>query len=162
MAVDMFMAIDDIEGESADSTHKKEIDVLGWRWRAHQVGSAHVGSGTGSGKAAVEDLVVEMAFEKSSPTIMSWLLSGKPFTKATLTIRKAGGQPIEYIKIVMKTGIISDMSLSGTPSSDFQMVSVSLNFAEVEIHYKPQMPDGTAGPETVIDYNIAGTSPGSS
>ncbi len=160
MAVDMFLQIDDIEGESVDSNHTGHIDVKGWKWSAHQEGSAHVGGGAGSGKASVEDLVVEMGFEKSSPTIMSWLLSGKPFKKATLTIRKAGGQPLEYIKIIMKKGIVSHMELSGTPSSDFQLVTVALNFAEVEIHYTPQAADGTGGPETVIDFSISGQSSG--
>ncbi|MGB7991069.1 MAG: type VI secretion system tube protein Hcp, partial [Candidatus Methylophosphatis roskildensis] len=32
MAVDFFLKIDGIEGESADSKHKKEIDVLSWSW----------------------------------------------------------------------------------------------------------------------------------
>jgi len=30
MAVDMFIKIGDIKGESQDSTHKDEIDVLSW------------------------------------------------------------------------------------------------------------------------------------
>jgi type VI secretion system secreted protein Hcp len=32
MAVDMFIKIDDIKGESKDAKHKDEIDVLGWNW----------------------------------------------------------------------------------------------------------------------------------
>jgi len=32
MAVDMFIKIGDVDGESADKTHAKEIDVLAWSW----------------------------------------------------------------------------------------------------------------------------------
>ena len=32
MAVDMFLKIDGIKGESKDSKHKDEIDVLAWSW----------------------------------------------------------------------------------------------------------------------------------
>ncbi|RZI61235.1 MAG: type VI secretion system tube protein Hcp, partial [Zymomonas sp.] len=32
MAVDMFLKLTNIEGESRDKTHGKEIDVLAWSW----------------------------------------------------------------------------------------------------------------------------------
>jgi len=32
MAVDMFLKIDGVEGESRDETHQKEIDILSWSW----------------------------------------------------------------------------------------------------------------------------------
>jgi len=36
MAVDLFMNLDGIKGESADAKHKEEIDVLSWSWGASQ------------------------------------------------------------------------------------------------------------------------------
>ena len=47
MAVDMFIKIDKIDGESKDAKHKNEIDVLSWSWGASQSGSFHVGGGGG-------------------------------------------------------------------------------------------------------------------
>ena len=32
MAVDMFIKINGVDGESKDEKHKKEIDVLAWSW----------------------------------------------------------------------------------------------------------------------------------
>ena len=32
MAVDMFIKIGDLKGESSDKSHKDEIDVLAWSW----------------------------------------------------------------------------------------------------------------------------------
>ena len=40
MAVDYFLKIDGIEGESKDSKHAKEIDLLSWSWGASQTGSS--------------------------------------------------------------------------------------------------------------------------
>jgi hypothetical protein len=48
MAVDYFLKIDGIDGESADSKHKDEIDVDSWSWGASQTG---VGAGGGGGAA---------------------------------------------------------------------------------------------------------------
>ena len=49
MAVDMFLKMDGIKGESVDDKHKDEIDVLSWSWGMSQSGSAHMGGGAGAG-----------------------------------------------------------------------------------------------------------------
>lgn len=38
MAVDIFIKIGDIKGESMDKAHKDEIDVLNWSWGMSQSG----------------------------------------------------------------------------------------------------------------------------
>ena len=50
MAVDMFVKIGDLEGESKDKDHEKEIDVLSWSWGASQSGTFHYGGGGGAGQ----------------------------------------------------------------------------------------------------------------
>ncbi len=58
MAVDMFLKIDGLEGESVDAEHANEIDILAWSWGMSQSGSMHMGKGGGSGKVSVQDLSV--------------------------------------------------------------------------------------------------------
>jgi type VI secretion system secreted protein Hcp len=151
----MFMKIDDVAGESVDSSHAGEIDVLSWSWGASQTGSSAVAGGSGAGKANVQDLTFGMHFEKSIPVLAGMLMAGTPFKQAQLTIRKAGTTPLEYIKVIMTTGIVSNVSFSGTPGSDFQAASVSLNFSAVEVHYTPQADDGTGAAEVVMGYDIS-------
>ena len=47
MAVDMFLDMDGIKGESIDSKHKDTIDVLSWSWGMSQTGTTHLGGGEG-------------------------------------------------------------------------------------------------------------------
>jgi type VI secretion system secreted protein Hcp len=47
MAVDMFIKIGDLKGESQDQKHKDEIDLLSWSWGISNNGSAHTGGGSG-------------------------------------------------------------------------------------------------------------------
>ena len=47
MAVDMYLKLTGIDGESSDSTHAGEIDVLAWSWGASQSGTMHLGTGGG-------------------------------------------------------------------------------------------------------------------
>ena len=53
MAMDMFLKIEGVDGESRDDKHAGEIDVLAWSWGMTQSGSMHVGGGGGSGKVSV-------------------------------------------------------------------------------------------------------------
>ena len=45
MAVDQFLKIDSLEGESKDKKYAKWIDVLAWSWGMSQSGTTHVGRG---------------------------------------------------------------------------------------------------------------------
>src|SRR6201982_4272321 len=99
MAVDMFLKINGVDGESQDDKHKKEIDVLAWSWGVSNSGSAHVGGGAGAGKANVQDLSFTKYIDKSSPDLMLGACNGKHYDNALLTVRKAGEKPLEYRKV---------------------------------------------------------------
>src|SRR6476660_2723852 len=98
MAVDMFIKIDTVDGESKDSKHKGEIDVLAWSWGMSNSGSAHTGGGAGAGKVNVQDLSFTKYIDKSSPDLMLACCNGKHFPDANLVVRKAGEKPLEYLK----------------------------------------------------------------
>jgi type VI secretion system secreted protein Hcp len=156
----MFMKIDDIKGESADSQHKGEIDIQSWTWGAQQPGSSQIAGGTGQGKVQVNDLTFVVHMEKSIPVLLGMLMSGKPFNQAQLTMRKAGGKPLEFVKVIMKGGLVSGVQFS-TPAGDVpQTVTVSLNFGAVEFHYTPQAPDGSGQAEVVTSFDIGANKSG--
>lgn len=56
MAVDYFLKIEGIEGESADEKHKNEIEVSSFQWEELQAGTFAQGSGGGSGKVQMKNL----------------------------------------------------------------------------------------------------------
>ena len=97
MAVDMFIKIGDIKGESQDATHKDEVDVLAWSWGMSQSGTMHSGGGGGGGKVNIQDLSFTKYVDKGSPVIMMMCSNGKQYPEAKLTVRKAGETPLEYI-----------------------------------------------------------------
>src|ERR1700704_5685866 len=77
MAVDIFLDIEGIKGESKDSKHKDTIDVLSWSWGMSQSGTAHMGGGAGAGKVSVQDINFTHYLDKSSPTLMLHCCNGK-------------------------------------------------------------------------------------
>ncbi|HET8704789.1 MAG TPA: type VI secretion system tube protein Hcp [Pseudomonadales bacterium] len=155
MAVDMFLKLDDVKGESTDSKHKDTIDVLAWSWGMSQSGTTHMGGGGGSGKVSVQDLSLTKYIDKSSPTLELACCTGKHFKQAVLTVRKAGDKPLEYIKITMKEVIISSISLGGSGGEDRLTENVTLNFAEFKTEYVPQKADGSGDAAIEAAYSMA-------
>jgi type VI secretion system secreted protein Hcp len=155
MAVDMFMKIDTVDGESRDKVHKKEIDVLAWSWGISNSGSAHVGGGAGAGKANVQDISFTKWVDSSTPKLLLACCDGKHFANATLVVRKAGEKPVEYIKIKVEEVLITSISTGGSGGEDRLTENVTLNFAKVSVDYVPQDEKGAAGTAIPMAWSIA-------
>jgi type VI secretion system secreted protein Hcp len=138
MAVDMFIKIGDIKGESNDKTHKEDIDVLAWSWGLSNSGSAHVGGGAGAGKVNVQDLSFTKYVDSASSPLIIAGCTGKHYDKADLVVRKAGGSPLEYIKITLEEVLITSVSTGGSGGEDRLTENVTLNFAKFKFSYQPQ------------------------
>jgi|SRR3954465_7973216 len=157
MAVDMFIKLKDIEGESRDSKHGKEIDVLAWSWGMSNSGNAHLGGGLGAGKVNVQDLSLTKYVDKSSAVLMGACATGKHIPEALLTVRKAGEKPLEYLKIALTDVLITSLSTGGSGGEDRLTENVTLNFAKYEIEYNEQDQKGAVAPGSPIiqSFDIA-------
>jgi type VI secretion system secreted protein Hcp len=159
MAVDMFMLINEkgkkVESESKDKSHGKEIDVLAWSWGLSNSGSTHGGGGGGAGKVNVQDLSFTKYVDSSTPKLMLACCQGTHYDDATLVVRKAGGKPVEYIKVKMTEVLITSLSTGGSGGEDRLTENVTLNFAKVTVDYVPQKDDGTAGTAIPMSWDIA-------
>jgi type VI secretion system secreted protein Hcp len=159
MAVDCFLKIDDIKGESEDDAHASEIDVLSWSWGATQAATFQTGTGGGAAKVTVEDLSVTKYIDRASPPLMGLCFSGKPITSAVLTQRKAGGSPVEYIKITMENCVVSSVRTNNDPHSERLTETITLNFARVKFDYTPQTEKGLPDAVVKFGFNIAKNAP---
>ncbi|MDR2626068.1 MAG: type VI secretion system tube protein Hcp [Zoogloeaceae bacterium] len=156
MAQDIFLKLTGIEGESPDSTHKNEIEVLKWNWGITQESNMHSGSGGGAGKATVHDLVFEHFIDRASPNLSKYCLMGKPITEALLTVRKAGGKPLEYLKIKMTEVIVSRVHPEGNSTEERIRETVGLSFSKVTEEYIVQNAQGGSGGTVTATFDIKG------
>lgn len=158
MAVDMFIKISspDIKGESADHSHKEEIDVLSWSWGASNTGSMHQpGAGGGTGKANFNDLSFTKYVDVSSPMLLKACSTGEHIKKAVLIVRKAGGKdPLEYIKVTLEDCLISSVSTGGSGGEERLTENVTINFGKFKLEYNPQTATGTGKGWMPFAYNI--------
>lgn len=138
MAVDMFIKIGDIKGESGDSKHKEEIDVLAWSWGMSNSGTTHAGGGGGSGKVNVQDISFTKYIDASSNALLKACCTGKHYPDATLVVRKAGGEAIEYLVIKLEEVLVTSVTTGGSGGEDRLTENVTLNFAKFMYKYQPQ------------------------
>lgn len=155
MAVDMFLKLKGVKGESEDDKHKGENDVLAWSWGMSQSGTMHVGGGGGAGKANFQDLGITKWVDSGSVTLMQCCAKGTHIPEGTLIVRKAGDKPLEYIKLAIKEILVSSVSTGGSGGEDRLTENVSLNFREWKMTYTPQDDKGGAGTAVEFGFNIA-------
>src|SRR5262245_2246721 len=142
MAVDMFLKLmvdgNAVPGESIDDKHKEEIEVLSWSWNMSQAGAGHSATGGGSGKVNITDLVITKYIDRSTPTLIKMCCQGKHVGEAHLTVRKAGGGGIEYVKLAMEDCMVSSLTSGQQIPGDRLTEVLSLNFARFKYEYTPQ------------------------
>jgi len=157
MAVDMFLKLGDIKGESTDSAHEGEIDVLSYSWGMSQSGTTHMGGGGGAGKVSVQDLSITKYVDAATHAVILACCNGTHYDEALLTVRKAGGDsPLEYIKLTMKELIVTSITTGGSGGEDRITETISLNFAEFKFEYQEQDDKGKGkGGAKEAAWNIA-------
>lgn len=153
-AVDYFLKIDTVEGESQDHKHKNEIDVQSWSWGETNSGASRQGGGAGSGKVSMQDFHFVMQTCKASPKLMLACANGEHIKKCVLTCRKAGKDQQEYYKITFTDVLISSFQTGGHQGDVIPLDQIAFNYSKIEFEYKEQKPDGTLGAAVTSGWNL--------
>ena len=154
MAVDIFAKLGDIKGESTDTKHKDEIEVLSFSWGV--TNAAHTGgAGVGGGKATFQDLSIVHRIDKASPQLLRACATGKHLPEATITHRKAGKGQQEYLIVKMNDVVVTGVVHSGNAGQqEATSETVSLTFAKVDFEYRPQKADGSLDTGVQFKYDL--------
>jgi type VI secretion system secreted protein Hcp len=157
MAVDAFLKLGDLKGESPVKGFEGYIQLLSWSWGMSQSGTAHDGSGAGAGKVSVQDISISKYIDTSTPLLIKAVSLGDHFDTGKLVFRKAGGAAtVEYITIDLTEIMISSISTGGSGGEDRFTENISLNFAKYEFVYQAQDKNGAKlGGPIKFKYDIA-------
>lgn len=153
MALDMYLRIEGIKGESKDTNHKDWTDIESFTWGAEQPGSMNTGGGGGAGKVNFDDLVVVAAIDKAAPTVLQNCATGKHFSKVEVSVCKAGGKQIEYSRTTLEDVIVTSVKFVGTQENETLMMEFGFQAAKVKNHYWEQNDKGNKGPEVSMTWN---------
>jgi type VI secretion system secreted protein Hcp len=153
MAVDMFIEIDGVNGDSKIKSNA--IDIETWSFGATQSSTGHRSTGSGAGKVNIQDVQLMKLVDKASATLLLKCCKGEHIKKAKIVCRKAaGGAPIDYYTIEMEDVLITSVQTSGSNGGDQIMEAVGLNFGAFKLVYTEQKTDGSKGSPVECGWNI--------
>lgn len=136
LAVDMFMKIEGVKGEStAGRGHDDWIVIESFGWGATRPSGA-TGQARRRGSTSFSDLSVTKKVDGSSPDLYLACASGKHIPKAELVVRKAGSSEA-YFRIVLEDAMITSVGVSHSAGDDVPVEEVSLNYGKIHWEYSP-------------------------
>jgi len=144
-----------IKGESIDTAHKGEIDVLSWAWGMKGNVNAF---GEVVGRSTLTQMRITKRVDVGTTALMSALRTNEDIKKAVLTVRKAGGaNPVEFFKIVMEKARITLVELrggdrDGEPTEIVEDISIS--FQKVNVEYQSQSAKGGSKGTTTFEAEV--------
>jgi type VI secretion system secreted protein Hcp len=90
----------------------------------------------------MQDFQFVMRLNTASIGLMEACATGQHIKSATLTGRKAGKDQQEYLTFKLTDVLVSSYQTGGS-EADLPIDQVSLNFAKIQVEYRPQKLDGT-------------------
>lgn len=158
MAIDVYLQIEGIKGESQDAGHKDWIECDSVHWSIHQPKSATASTGGGhtAERAELEEITLSKPSDLSSPILMQHCAMGKTITRAKLEFMRAdgNGQPVKYFEIELENVLIGSIS-PGIAAGTILGEHMALKFSKVKWKYSQQKIGGGIGGSTIGGWDLA-------
>ena len=158
MAIDVYLQIDGIKGESNDSTHQGWIEISSAQWSVTQP-AMDPGSGTGgrtSGRSEYRTMALSKLADLASPALMQHCANGKTIPKAKLEFMRADGDGarVRYYEVELENVLIANMDqmvAEGCILTD----NIGLRFSKVKWKYSQQKIGGGLGGNTAGGWDLS-------
>ena len=158
MAIDAYLQIDGIKGESADSAHQGWIELTTAVWGVTQPRSATASTGGGHTAERCEHqaLTVAKLADLASPILMQHCSMGKTIPKAKLEFMRAdgGGKPVKYYEVELENVMIASITQSVHEGSILRD-SMGLRFSKIKWKYTQQKIGGGIAGNTAGGWDLA-------
>lgn len=144
-ALNAYLKIDSIRGESTDAVHKEEIEVASWSFSTNIEASARPGGGASAAKACLSELVLVKPVDRASPPLLQAAMLGQHLRDATLTVRREGAAKAQdYLVIRMSDVLVTSVKQAG--GGDSTLEEIALDFATLRMTYRAEDPKGAVQP----------------
>jgi type VI secretion system secreted protein Hcp len=158
MAIDVYLQIDGIKGESLDDKHKDWIECKSVQFSVMQPKSATASTGGGHTAERVEmsDITISKLADLATPILLQTCAAGKTIPKAKLEFMRAdgNGDRVKYFEVQLENVLIGEVHPMVT-EGDFMHENVGLKFSKVKYMYTQQKVSGGAGGNTSGGWDLA-------
>jgi type VI secretion system secreted protein Hcp len=155
MATDYFLKLEGSNFEGESEKREKEIDVLSWSWGQSNQATVTTGKGLAAGRVNAQDVSLSLRLNKATPYIIKACANGEHLKSATITCRRAGTEPQDYLIITLSPVVISSYQTGGASGDDVPTDSISLCFSKLEFKYAPQKADGKLDKQIPVAYDYS-------
>jgi type VI secretion system secreted protein Hcp len=142
-AVDMFLKIDGIDGESVDEAHSDWIEVSSLTWgstgtpvRATTTVRQGGAQRKRPGRVKYGDITLKKGYDASSPKLAEACANGKHIPALILELTTSTDDGSRYMRVELQDVVISSYGIDAT--GDRPTESISLNYAKIKTTYIPQ------------------------
>jgi type VI secretion system secreted protein Hcp len=140
MAVDYFLKVGGVDGDSMDDKHQKWIEVMSFSFGASQEasGSASGGGARSAGRADLSDLSVMKVIDKASPKLMLSCCKGDHLKEVTLEICRNTGDKQKITEIKLSDVLITSVQCGGSAGGDGgtePTEQLSFNYGKIEFTF---------------------------
>jgi type VI secretion system secreted protein Hcp len=158
MAIDAYLQIDGIKGESQDSAHQGWIELTSAHWGVTQPRSATASTSGGHTAERCEHrtLALSKLADLASPILMQHCSMGKTIPKAKLEVMRADsdGKPVKYYEVELENVLIASMEQMISQGSILHD-NFGIRFSKVKWKYTQQKIGGGAGGNTSGGWDLA-------
>jgi type VI secretion system secreted protein Hcp len=158
MAIDVYLQIDGIKGESMDDKHKDWIECTSVNWGVMQPRSATASTGGGHTAERCEHKEIELSklADLASPILLQTCSAGKTIPKAKFEFMRADGQGerIKYFEIELENVLIGKV-IPKVKEGSILTEEIGLKFSKVKWKYTQQKVSGGAGGNTSGGWDLA-------
>lgn len=138
-----------VKGESVTEGHVDDIVVQAWAWGV--TANTAIGSTASTARRSYRHLVVSKQVDAASTALMSALATNDEVKDATLTMRKAGGEALDYFRMSLSNARIVNLDIE-VSAHGVPIERVTIAFTKIEVEYKRQQSAGLGtGSTTFID-----------
>ncbi len=152
MAVDYFLKLDSINGESIDQNFTNQINLLSFAWGGTQTTSVAGTGGSGAGKVSLSEFTVSKYYDASSPEIFKAMLLGTHIATGTLSAVKSGSNGKPFLTIAFTELFVTSQQMSG--SSEIPNESVSFSYNTIKTDYSKQNEQGNLTSVGAVSYDL--------
>jgi type VI secretion system secreted protein Hcp len=158
MAIDVYLQIDGIKGESTDSGHQGWIECQAVNWSLSQPKSATTSTSGGhtAGRVDLSDISVQKMADIASPILAQTCAMGRTIPKAKIEFMRADGdgKPVKYYEVELENVIVAHVA-QGVSGGDVMTESIGLKFSKVKWKYCQQKIGGGSGGNTAGGWDAA-------
>jgi len=147
----------DVRGESSDSAHPDEIELLSYSWGVNQASSISAAGGLGASRVSVQDFSFVKRLDRATPALLLACCSGTHFRSVVFSLCRSGADRTTFAQFKFEDVLVSSVATGGTPGGgEYVTESVSLAFAKFTVGYRAQTAQGAFDRPVFAGWDLIG------